>query len=124
MKGLVTTAARLENGMLISFRHYSCNNFNLCLNDKEFLKTIREYCPSTKIKSKRPYLKLPQDKAIEKINSYIDKNTGQYIYGNNYLAPCDTEINFYDYQKKVAFSVNGFSNNIRFSAHNFSNNPC
>lgn len=123
MSGLITTAARLKNGNIISFRHYTCHNFNLCLSEEDFVKTIKKYCHSTKTHSKRPYIKLPQDQAIEKYSTYLNKDQNQFIYGNNFLAPFDYGINFYDYQKKVAFSVNHFSNNVRFLTYYLTKNP-
>lgn len=38
MGGLITTAARLKDGKVVSFRGYTNNDFNLELNQNNFIK--------------------------------------------------------------------------------------
>ncbi|WP_407579569.1 hypothetical protein [Citrobacter koseri] len=123
MGGLITTAARLKDGMVVSFRHYTCNNFNLILNEDDFLNEVKRSCPSVKISPKRRYMKLDRDGVIERYKKTFSKTGLDYIYGNSFLAPVGYGMNFYDYKNNVAFSVNGFSSNLHFLTYNLMFNP-
>lgn len=111
MGGLITTAARLNDGVKIHFRTWTNTNFTLLFEEKEFLKEMRRSCPSSHIYPKGRYNGYSRENAIKKYNSSK--------YGNNYFAPFEYGINFYDYKNKVAFSVNDYENNLALPAYKF-----
>lgn len=58
MGGLITTAARLKNGKVVSFRGYTNNDFNLELNQNNFIKKMKLISSDIRINQKRKYMKL------------------------------------------------------------------
>lgn len=123
MGGLITTAARFKDDVTTSFRHYTCNNFNLLLREEEFKKEMKKSCPSSCISPKRKYIHLPKDQVIKKFSAEFSKTKNNYVYGNNFFAPVWYGMNFYDYKKKVAFSISDYSDNLHFLTYTFMNNP-
>ncbi|HFS7481194.1 TPA: hypothetical protein ACH1O5_001593 [Enterobacter roggenkampii] len=123
MGGLITTSARLKDGTVVSFRHYTNNDFNLVLRQDDFVKEMKSISPSIKITPKRKYIKLSRDDVIDKFERRFSKTTSDYVYGNSFLAPVWYGINFFDYRKNVAFSVNDFSSNLHFLTYNLMSNP-
>ncbi|MBS4433291.1 hypothetical protein E2566_08005 [Pectobacterium punjabense] len=123
MGGLITTAARLKDGTVVSFRHYTNNEFNLVLRQDDFIKEMKRISPSIKISPKRKYMKLSRDDVIDKFERRFSKTTFDYVYGNSFLVPVGYGINFFDYRKNVAFSVNAFSSNLHFLTYNLMSNP-
>lgn len=123
MGGLITTAARFKDNTIVSFRHYTCNNFNLILDQDSFIKEMKRSCPSAKISPKRLYTKFHDNQVIAKYNQTFSKTERNYVYGNTFLSPFGYGMNFYDYKRNVAFSVNGFSNNLNFLTYSLMLNP-
>ncbi|MBA0199472.1 MULTISPECIES: hypothetical protein [Pectobacterium] len=123
MGGLITTAARLKDGTVVSFRHYTNNDFNLVLRQDDFIKEMKKISPSIKISPQRKYMKLSRDDVIDKFERRFSKTTFDYVCGNSFLAPVWYGINFFDYRKNVAFSVNDFSSNLHFLTYNLMSNP-
>ncbi|AUY76728.1 hypothetical protein FNW83_16465 [Escherichia coli] len=123
MGGLITTAARLKDGTVVSFRNYTNNDFNLVLRQDDFIKEMKRVSPSIKISPKRKYMKLSRDDVIDKFERRFSKTMFDYVYRNNFLAPFWYGINFFDYRKNVAFSVNDFSSNLHFLTYNLMSNP-
>ncbi|CAG74564.1 hypothetical protein ECA1660 [Pectobacterium atrosepticum SCRI1043] len=123
MGGLITTAARLKDDTVVSFRHYTNNDFNLVLRQDDFIKEMKKISPSIKTSPKRKYMKLSRDDVIDKFERRFSKTTFDYVCGNSFLAPVWYGINFFDYRKNVAFSVNDFSSNLHFLTYNLMSNP-
>ena len=123
MGGLITTAARLKDGTVVSFRHYTNNDFNLVLNQDDFIKEMKRISPSIKISPKRKYMKISRDYVIDKYERRFSKSKFYYVCGDSFLAPVWYGINFFDYRKNVAFSMSDFSSNLQFLTYNLMSNP-